>query len=278
MNNNKVLTESQVIQIAQETGVYGWQAYSYLAVFNKLIWVASEANSITENVSKGRFVLKGGALAIASKPLSFRCPLTWLSEQVKECFPGASHSRDTIRSIVRTMQEWGILEMVDEKSRRDLFILDPKYGFKSPPKLFIKFDLVKAVLYYEKIHQIFSARNEVDKDMGRKFITVPKHNGGFVRRLYEGLLKIRYRIFGSRFDKDESHEDLDVDKQNQSRMGAITSSIAASLGNIAQYKRIMGDAWESSAIVQSELAHITKQQGISAMIRASIDFSGQVLT
>jgi hypothetical protein len=278
MNHNKKLTSAQRLQIAQQIGRYGWQTYSFMAVLNKLIWAACESNGISQKKKKGRFVLKSGALAIANRPLSFRCPLSWIAEQMAEQFPGAKHSRDSIRRILKTMQEWGLFEMVDEKAKCDLFILDPRRAFKSPPKLFIKFNLIDAILYYERIHQIFTAQNALDKDLKRKYIKVPKHGGGFVRRLYEGLLRIRYRIYGPSFETDELPEDLEIDMQNQRRLGAATAAIAASLATIDQYKRILGSAWESSAIARAELLNIDQQHGIIATINASIEFCDGVLS
>ena len=272
-----ILTEAQSLQLTrEECGFYSWQTYGYLGLLNRLIWIASASNEIIESRPKDSrcdgFVIAAYASAKAAKPLTFRTPLTWLAEQMAEHWKGANHSRDSVRKMLRTLENWGLFTMVGEPVR---FNPETK-KYKHDSKLFIKFNMSLALKTHELLQQIFSAQNVVDKESGRKFITVAKHNGSFVRRLSEALLKIRYRIFGPKNSEQFDELDQEITATNNVRLKQANDDILISQSCIDNLKNL-AHKLDIKRIIQDELENIKNNLGIIARIKSSQYFSHDYL-
>jgi hypothetical protein len=272
-------------RIVAEAGYSGARMYhtrtmTALAVLNELIRQAGKDAGI---ISKTGFKNLSKKQREALRCLSFRCSVMGLSAYIRRAWPEANRTEETVRVCLKWFQDLGLFEMAEEAatvqygSSKETGKLERQ--IRSPDKLFVGFDLEKALKAYERLHQVL--RDQIERShfmQGKKIIDLPNHCGVSVHHLFEFLFDIPFKMFAPTGEPGFFESAIVVCKR---RYQQATESIQNSISNINQLLKT-GKNRANILIIQEQqniqyqekrIAGITKHLGILSPLLEAFDNS-----
>jgi hypothetical protein len=248
-------------RIVAEAGYSGARMYhtrtmTALAVLNELIRQAGKDAGV---IGKAGFKNISKKQRDALRCLSFRCSIMGLSAYIRRAWPEANKTEETVRVCLRWFQDLGLFEMAEEAAT-------VQYGpsketgklerqIRSPDKLFVGFDLEKALKAYERLHQVL--RDQIERShfmQGKKIIDLPTHCGISVHHLFEFLFDIPFKMFAPTGEAGFFESAIAVCRR---RYQQATEAIQNSKASITQLMRLGG---KPSSLVRKEQQNLRFQQ------------------
>jgi hypothetical protein len=264
------------LRIISEAGWSGHRMYhsrtmAALALLNALIRDACEAAGIL------------GIKGLLNRPssfefircINFRSSYMGLSAYIKKYWGGSSFSEETIRTVSRWFESLGLFHLVDEPAIAE-YVINPKTGkrekqIRCPDKLFVGFDLEKALKVYEKLHQVL--RNQIERSQtmkGKKLIDLPDHCGVSVHHIFEFLFNVPFKMFAPSGESGFFETALE---SSERRFCESVDSIIQSQDNIAQLEKTRA----SSPTIEMEKENIRIQIRRSQGIKKQLGILGGLL-
>lgn len=223
--------------------LYHSNTFTYAAVMDTMMFNACRENKLIFKTDEGEWLPTHKAKLSGNKELTFRCGIAQISKHVKEHWKGANFDEKSVKDVVLALESLGLFKIVDENPalRR--------------PKQYTGFVMNEMVKAYEAVWQVFMQQQEIAAGMqGKKKIKLPKHGGGFGRRIMGLLFRRKLDVgFGKKQETEEPQVKTKRDRRDELKAAetAVVSKIMDCEKAIKQQQKLVQN-WLTRKIIEAE--------------------------